>query len=246
MLIIETYADLYPHIKDYPWLKVNESNEITSINYYSATHAVSNNGLPLFPNPYALKCKGIKFNTLSGTILARLFHKFFSLNETSNDINRRSIKKAKVVEKLSGTMVFPLIHPVTNDVRLCAETGTIDDVAIMTETLCNVPINTLRVILNEGYTPIFEFIVPYGRNIIKFDRSSLTLLAVRNTITDTYINNLSNFSQRLGIPILIEYSGQLALDTLRNWKSNKDIILMWDDGYQLKICEYILNKNISK
>lgn len=105
---------------------------------------------------------------------------------------------------------------------------------------------TLRVILNEGYTPIFKFIVPYGRNIIKFDRSSLTLLAVRNTITDTYINNLSNFSQRLGIPILIEYSGQLALDTLRNWKSNKDIILMWDDGYQLKICEYILNKNISK
>lgn len=234
MLIIETYGNINPRIKDYPWLKVSKSNGITSVNYCSVTHAVSNNGLPLFPNPYALECKGIKFNTLNGTILARPLHKFFNLNETSNDTNRRDIKKAKVVEKLSGTTVFPLVHPVTNDVRLCTETGTMDDVAIMAETLCNVPINTLRVILNEGYTPIFEFMVPYGSNIIKFDRSSLTLLAVRNTITGTYINNLSTFSQRLGIPILTEYSGQLALDTLRKWESNKDIILVWDDGYRLK------------
>ena len=226
MLIIETYADLYPHIKDYPQLRVSESNGITSINYCSATHAVSNNGLPLFPNLYALECKGIKFNTLSGTILARPFHKFFSLGETPNNSNKRGIKKAKVVEKLSGTMIFPLVHSVTNNVRLYTETGTLDDVAIMAESLCNVTINTLRVILNEGYTPIFEFIVPYGSNIIKFDRSSLTLLAVHNTITGTYINNLSTFSQRLGISILTEYSGQLALDTLRKWESNKDIILV--------------------
>jgi RNA ligase len=154
--------------------------------------------------------------------LARPFHKFFSLGETPNNSNKRGIKKAKVVEKLNGTMVFPLVHSVTNDVRLYTETGTLDDVAIMAETLCNVTINTLRVILNEGYTPIFEFIVPYGSNIIKFDRSSLTLLAVHNTITGTYINNLSTFSQRLGISILTEYSGQLALDT----ESNKDIILV--------------------
>lgn len=239
MLVIKTFDDLYQHIKDYHWLKVSKWDEgqskgLVSVNYCNLTHAASETSLPVFPNPYALECRGIKFDALTGSILARPFHKFFNLGEVPDGMDGRSITEAKVLEKLDGSMVYPLVHPVTNDVRLCTKAG-ITDVSIMAETLCNVPVSVLRSIILEGYTPIFEFTSPYQRIVIRYGESSLTLLAVRNTITGEYVSDLSALSERLSIPIITDYTGQLAIETVKGWEDKEGIVLVWDDGHRLKI-----------
>ena len=234
MLIIETYADLYLHIKEYPWLKVSKSNGLLSVNYCNFTHAASETHLPVFPNPYSLECRGIKFDVLTGQILARPFHKFFNLGEVPNDLSDRDITQAKVLEKLDGSMVYPLIHPISNDVRLCTKAG-ITDISVMAETLCDTPVGVLKAIILEGYTPIFEFTSPSQRIVIRYNDSSLSLLTVRNIITGEYVNDLNSFSKRLGIPIVTEYTNSLAIETVKKWEDKEGIVLVWDDGYRLKV-----------
>lgn len=243
MLTIKTFDDLYPHIKDYPWLQITNKEEdgMVSVMYSVLNHADQETDIPLFPNEWAKECRGIKFHADTKDILARPFNKFFNLGEVEGDLDNHDLSKAQVLEKLDGSMVYPIIHPLTNKVRLCTKAG-ISEISIQAEQETNPPLRVMRQIIEEGYTPIFEYTSPKNRIVIRYNTSSLTLLAVRHMITGEYVQDLSSFCKRLGIPIVKQYEDQLALEEVRKWKGSEGIVLVWSNGYRLKLKaeEYVL------
>lgn len=241
MLVIKTYEDLYPYIYEYPWLKVKETEGILSVNYCNFTHAECDTELPVFPNAYALECRGIKFNVTTREVIARPFHKFFNLGEIEGDLVNKDITEALVVDKLDGSMVYPIIHPLSNKVCLCTKAG-ITEVSQLAEELTNPPLDVMREIMEEGYTPIFEFTSPHQQIVLRYKESSLTLLAVRHMISGEYVEDLRPFSNRLGIPIVNHYEGYIALDKIKEWKDKEGVVLVWNDGFRLKVKadEYVL------
>lgn len=231
-LKIETIEDLEPYIKDYPWFKKVTKEGITAIVYSTFSYGDflkehSGSKIPMFPNQESLECRGIMFDAQTGEILARPFNKFFNFHECPNDIGVRDLKDATVLEKLDGSMVVPIIHPLSKEVRLCTKQG-IGPVSVLVESLTNISRDVLKEIIQEGYTPIFEFTSPEQRIVLKYEDSRMTLLAVRHMVNGNYCDEqqLNGFSLRLNVPLVHKYEGSIALEEVAKWEGRCGISMV--------------------
>ena len=134
-----------------------------------------------FADPELMECRGIKFDK-NGLILARPFRKFFNYGEQGAQL---PIHQPHVItEKLDGSM----IHPAKLDRRVFMMTRKgHTDVAKQAERhiLSAFDIEYLVFCLDmmkAGWTPIFEYIGPDNRIVLRYETSSLVLLAMRHTI----------------------------------------------------------------
>lgn len=136
------------------------------------------------------ECRGIIFDSVTGDILRRPFHKFFNVSERDEtQLSRLDFSNEHWIDiKLDGSMIAVFIHqgeliygtkmvaPDFNElVKQFVEAAEIDYNSFCRDTI------------RAGYTPIFEFMHPQKRIVIDYGKPALTLLAVRNMVTGQYL-----------------------------------------------------------
>ena len=137
------------------------------------------------------EARGIIFDSKTGDILRRPFHKFFNVNEreeTQDHVVDLSRPHA-ILEKLDGSMCSVFAHGdkliwgtkmVAQDFHEMIEhfikSSNIDYEGFCWETI------------NSGYTPIFEWMHPQKRIVIDYGKEpNLILTAIRHMITGEYV-----------------------------------------------------------
>lgn len=108
--IINNIEDLLPYIKDKKEIAISKRSNGTTVVCYNVEDGDT------FSNDYAIECRGIVFDTLSGNIIGRPLHKFFNLGESERtrieNFNWNEV--VAVWDKLDGSMITS--HRVGKDI----------------------------------------------------------------------------------------------------------------------------------
>lgn len=191
--VIQTINDVLPHIEGRTEFKVTVKDSYTVINYVVCkddTFDLNANGIT---GAMRRECRGLIFDTHTGAIISRPFHKFFNLFEREEtqpsvvDITQPHI----IMEKMDGSMIRPFM--LNGHIRLGTKMG-ITDVAMQAETFLaghegsEAAYDFMQECINYNITPLFEFVAPDNKIVLEYTESDLVLLAMRNNITGDYID----------------------------------------------------------
>lgn len=185
------------------------------------------------------ECRGIKFAP-DGTCIARPFAKFHNLGEKPHTMQDALPWNAPhvVLEKLDGSMVHPMV--VDGEILWCTRAG-------VTEVSLKAPITTPVAVLAEeslerGLTPIFEYIGPSNRIVLRYDTDDMILTGIRNIETGalTPYYELRRIGQHYGVPVVNAYGSNIVeiasfLEHTRNLKDAEGYVVRWHDGGMVKI-----------
>jgi RNA ligase len=94
-------------------------------------------------------------------------------------------------------------------------------------------------LINDGYTPIFEWMHPQKRIVIDYGKEpALTLLAVRNMITGVFAD-ISDIDPDYGVPIVEQHSKvtdpKAFMEYVHDLKNAEGFVIRWADGHRVKI-----------
>lgn len=196
-------------------------------------------------------CRGLIFDR-DGNVLAKRFHKFFNANERpETHYSQINLSKPHIVlDKLDGSMVTPIFHRNTNSFRLGTKMG-VTDISVQAEQfIASKPQyeKFFRKLQDNNITPIFEWISPENRIVVKYPESNLVLLAARYNNTGQYVpyHQMVDWGASNAIPVVKAYDTiSDIMEFIERMRGEKDIegyVLRFDDGHALKFkCEdYIL------
>lgn len=136
------------------------------------------------------ECRGIIFDSKTGDIIRRPFHKFFNVNEREETQDHRLdfSKEHWIDTKLDGSMIAVFMHQgeIVYGTKMVAPDfhelvkKFVDASDVDYEGFC-------RKVIADGHTPIFEFMHPQKRIVIDYGKEpALTLLAVRHMVTGQF------------------------------------------------------------
>lgn len=203
---------------------------------------------------YAIRreCRGIKFDTATGNIICRPYHKFFNVNEKEetqiHEINLQS--QHRVLAKLDGSMITPFM--VQGEVRYGTKMGVTEVSGPVEEFARKHPFYSAwsRHLLAQNLTPIFEWTSRKQRIVIDYPEDRLVLTAVRNMITGEYIDftDFDSFGPLISfkfpecngeVPI-VEHFDEISdladfIETNRSASGIEGWVLRFHDGHCVKI-----------
>ena len=245
--------DVIPHIEDRPEFKVMNKGWYTVINYMVA-----------FEDTFSLirershynmwvrrECRGLIFNTATGELISRPYHKFFNVGEREEtqygNINWNM--PHVILEKLDGSMIRPI--PTLEGFRLGTKAG-ITDVAMNAEVFIGDKPQYgtfIRAMIEGGMTPILEWCSRKNRIVVDYPEDQLILTGIRNLTKGNYLPyfNMVELASHYDIP----YVNALAqgsnmdenqLDCIRLWDDGEGVVIRFDNGHMVKVKadEYIL------
>ena len=234
---IEHISQLLPSIEGRQDFVVKRTPWYTAIDYVYV-------GKDTFDDPLRLECRGIKFHP-DGTLMARPFHKFFNIGEELRPEEIDLSVPHIVMEKLDGSMV----HPALLDDELVFMTRMGDtDIAKAAFSFAEkhdpMMLQFCRDALNKGFTPIFEYVSPDNRIVVRYEEPALILLAIRNTRTGEYlwdmgVGDMPTVSiDRRGISTDIHS----FIDAVKGLKGKEGFVIRFENGLTLKMKadEYVL------
>lgn len=231
--------DIIPHITDEGTLKYFrkvDKEGYTFINYNLMMPAVFPpvEGSPedKLRSKIRRECRGITFDSQTGLIVSRPFHKFFNLGEPSAGDNPNPLHQSHVIlEKLDGSMLRPLPNG-----RWATKMG-VTDVALDAETF--VAKNWkyqdfVGVWMSHGMTPIFEYVGPHNRVVLEYPEN-MYLLAMRNNTTGAYFpyEEMVLAARPFAIPFVRR--DNRTLDQVKEDDSSEGIVIKYSTGHMLKV-----------
>lgn len=193
---------------------------------------------------YAIRreCRGIKFDTATGNIISRPYHKFFNVNERDETqvSNIDMHINHEIFAKLDGSMITPLI--VDGVVRYGTKMGVTEVSKPVEEFVSQHPFynDWCRQIISQNITPIFEWLSRKQRIVIDYPEDKLVLTAMRDNHTGEYLD-MDGFTASLGteIPVVDSASAIKSLDdfinTMRTASGVEGWVLRFYDGHCVKI-----------
>ena len=221
--------DILPHV----WHKeeiahyVREEEGYQVLNYLYVTPDT-------FDSDWALECRGIKFD-LEGNLIARPFHKFFNLGERQSfrDLDWKNLKYIQT--KHDGSMVHPVL--LNGEVRLMTRAGFSDQSRAaeryMREHKPELE-SILKLSLEGGKTPIYEYVSPDNRIVVKYRTTELRLLDIRDNLTGVYSDCCVShyFTDDL----------KTFIDEVKDWKDSEGVVFSFNNGHKIKLKadEYVL------
>jgi RNA ligase len=238
---IEHISQVTPLVKDNPAFVIADKGEYTVINYLLASPEV-------FPevdtkeDAILRECRGIAFDSKSGKIISRPFHKFFNLEERPETrlIWAETWEKFTAYEKLDGSMIRPLFLP--SGMRLGTRMG-ITDVAMQAEQfIVRYPNYEIFMELchKNGYTPIFEWCSRKQRIVLDYSEDNLVLLAIRDTKSGIYLSkaDIYEYGHSLGIPVVrasdFRYMQDVA-DHTKKLEGQEGYVIVFNSGHRVKV-----------
>ena len=246
--------DVIPHIEDRPEFKVMEKDWYTVINYmvafedtFSLLRERSHHNMKI-----RRECRGLIFDTATGNLISRPYHKFFNAGEREETaINKINLYEPHVVlEKLDGSMIRPI--PTKEGFRLATKAG-ITEVAMNAEYFIADDLDYADFIngcIEANLTPIFEWCSRKNRIVVDYPEDQLILTAVRNTFSGTYLPyyNIVEMAEHAGIPYVKAVDGlavqniDLFVKQVREWDDGEGVVIRFLSGHMVKIKadEYVL------
>ena len=251
---INHIEDVIPHIKDCSEFKVMEKDWYTVINYMVASEDTFS--LIRHRTHYNMwmrrECRGLIFDTETGNLISRPYHKFFNVGEREETaINKVNLYEPHVVlEKLDGSMIRPI--PTKEGFRLATKAG-ITDVAMNAEVFIADKTNYgtfINKCIQKGTTPIFEWCSRKNRIVVDYPEDQLILTAIRYNDSGSYIEYkvMLDYATAWNIPVVKAVDGlaiqdiNLFVKQVREWDDGEGIVLRFDTGHMLKVKadEYVL------
>lgn len=189
---IEHIDDILPHIDDKSFKVIAKDCGNTYINYVrmgpETFPPVMGNESDRWTARVRRECRGIAFNTETGELVSRPFHKFFNVGENEHvTLEHFGFHRPHVVmDKLDGSMVRPI--PTPYGVRWGTKMGITDTSNLAELYIFNkVPLRKLALdCFKMGVTPIFEFVSPQNRIVAAYSEPRMVLLAMRDNLTGHY------------------------------------------------------------
>ena len=204
------------------------------------------------------ECRGIIFDSKTGDIIRRPFHKFFNVNEreeTQDHVIDLSRPHA-ILEKLDGSMIAPFW--VGGDVgkfiwgTKMGETDVAKPVEAFVEANPNYRM-FMKQMLNRGMTPIFEWCSRKQRIVLDYKEDQLILTAVRNMVTGEYMSRdqMEREAANAHIPVVRQFEPQTDmkafLEYVRDLEDLEGFVVRFDDGHMLKLkCHWYLQIHKAK
>lgn len=248
---IKNISDVLPHIDDS--FRVVVKDDLTFINYNMM-------GSDVFPDVVesstllgareALRaairreCRGIVFDTATGVLVSRAYHKFFNAGERESlaldliDVDADHC----VLEKLDGSMIRPL--PTVGGIRWGTKMG-VTDVALLAETfVADKPeyYELAEVCISKNSTPIFEFCSRDTQIVIDHpvDRMMLTAIRANDSGEYTPFAALHATGALFGIPVVDRLSvsvGDMAkfVVDVKAETEGEGVVLRFADGHMVKV-----------
>lgn len=208
-------------------------------------------GKDTFDDPIRLECRGIKFRE-DGYILSRPLHKFFNIGEKQSLEDIDFSEPHEVMEKLDGSMIHTAV--IDDEVHFITRMG-ITDHAITAKKRHMTPDieHFARACADFGWTPVFEWTAPDNRIVLPYEKSELTLLALRTKLTGHYFGP-KNFDKlfHCTIKTVKTYNpfdpkdSKSMYDSLRRESGIEGRVIRFADGHHVKVkCdEYVLHHKV--
>jgi RNA ligase len=243
---INHISDVIPHIEDRPEFKVMEKDWYTVINYMVAFEDTFSliRGRSHYNMWMRRECRGLIFDTATGNLISRPYHKFFNVGERDEtQIDKLNFSSSHVVlEKLDGSMIRPI--PTPEGFRLGTKAG-ITDVAMNAEVFIGDKPHYAKFInycIENGLTPIFEWVSRKNRIVVDYPKDQLILTGIRNLTKGNYLPyfNMVELASHYDIPYVIAFSGSVPIDedlinTIRAWDDGEGVVIRFEDGHMVKI-----------
>ena len=199
------------------------------------------------------ECRGMIFDSKTGDIIRRPFHKFFNVNErdeTQDHVIDLSRPHA-ILEKLDGSMIAPFI---VNGQMIWGTKMGATDVAKPVEEFVYAHRNYHHYawkMIMRGYTPIFEWCSRKQRIVLDYKEDQLILTAVRKMTTGEYVPLEWTPVAEFRIPLVREFAPQTDmkafLEYVRDLEDLEGFVVRFDDGHMLKLkCHWYLQIHKAK
>lgn len=242
---ITNINDVLPFIEGRNEFRVMQKDWYTVVNYavaFEETFQWDDNDYGGFV--VRRECRGLIFDTETGNLISRPYHKFFNAGEKDEtQLNKINLCEPHVVlEKLDGSMIRPI--PTKEGFRLATKAG-ITDVAMNAEVFIVDKPHYAEFILeciNQGLTPIFEWVSRKNRIVVDYPEDQLILTAVRDNETGKYIHHsyLMCWGTYWGIPVVKAIAGdetdiQKVVDHIRKWDDGEGVVIRFDSGHMVKV-----------
>lgn len=248
--IITNIADVLPAIQDRPEFIVAKKEGYDVINYMvnleDTFPPIKIPRLGRGPTKQARldamrrECRGIKFDSATGEIIARPYHKFFNANEREEtrldkfDLDL-DFGDHLILEKLDGSMVHPMV--VNDSIRWCTKMG-ITDTSMQAEEFVA---NNMKYqemageLLNDGFTPIFEWCSNKNRIVLDYPEDRLVLTAVRWRVDGNYYTyaGLQQLGRYWNVPIAPIVNKNI--EEIAKLENTEGIVIRFEDGHMLKM-----------
>jgi len=254
---IRTISDVLPHIEGRDEFIVAEREGYTVINYVVAmadTFGSVSIGSKLirgapkeFHYDYSSlvrrECRGLIFDR-DGNIMSRPFHKFFNVNERDEtQVNKIDMLQPHIImEKMDGSMIRPIL--VDGYLRLATKMG-VTEVSMQAEEWLAAQDSEykewLRAYIDNGYTPIFEWVSPFNQIVLAYEEADLVLLAIRENVTGRYLDLDEEMTEiRCPFTVVPRYGsmeGNIVdyINRQREAEGREGDIIAFADGHRLKI-----------
>ena len=251
---IKHIDDVIPHIEDRPEFKVIVKDWYTVVNYMVAFDDTFS--LIRERSHYNMKirreCRGLIFDTATGNLISRPYHKFFNAGEREETaINKINLYEPHVVlEKLDGSMIRPI--PTKEGFRLGTKAG-VTDVAMNAEYFIADKKHYSQFIhkcFQRNITPIFEWCSRKNRIVVDYPEDQLILTAMRYVSDGNYVHYdaMKNYASARDIPVVKAVDGlavqniDLFVKQVREWDDGEGVVLRFDNGHMVKVKadEYVL------
>jgi len=248
-------SDVVPHIEDRQEFKVMVKDWYTVINYMvafedtfpSVNVAGGSSKMRFarsFENAIRRECRGLIFDTATGQLISRPYHKFFNAGERDEtQLDKINLSEPHVVlEKLDGSMIRPI--PTVEGFRLATKAG-VTDVAMNAEVfIADKPhyAQFINKCIQKGTTPIFEWCSRKNRIVIDYPKDSLVLTAMRLVDTGNYVSykTMKQYAEAWIIPVVKAIAGDATditkvVEHIRKWDDGEGVVIRFDDGHMVKI-----------
>lgn len=224
-------------------VKVDEENGYTVVNYLV-------NFEDTFPSvtdrrtALLRECRGITFDTATGKVISRKYHKFFNLGERAETLPTAIdwSKPYRRFKKLDGSMITPLL--IRGEVRFCTKMG-LTGVAAPVDTWAKDRVEYhefCKYWMSQCKTPIFEWCSRIQRIVIDYPVTQLILTAIRDNESGEYMDaaELKEEAASYGIPICSFSHEQTGLDEdvieeIRAIEGEEGDVFRWADGTMIKL-----------
>ena len=206
------------------------------------------------------ECRGIIFDTATGDIIRRPFHKFFNVNEreeTQDHVIDLSQSHA-ILEKLDGSMIAPFI--VDGQMIWGTKMGATDvakPVEAFVEAHSEYRIYA-KFMLSRGYTPIFEWCSRKQRIVLDYSEDQLILTAVRDLVSGRYVSRdlMMINAENYNIPVVRTWDIGLEMDNktmksfigyVRDLEDREGFVVRFSDGHMIKLkCDWYVQIHKAK
>ncbi len=242
-------SDILPHIEGWDEFRVMEKGWYTVINYMVAFEETFSYDSPDGSDSYhnmsvRRECRGLIFDTETGQLISRPYHKFFNAGERDEtQLNKIDLTKPHVVlEKLDGSMIRPI--PTKEGFRLATKAG-VTDVAMNAEVFIadkSYYAHFIGKCFQRNITPIFEWCSRKNRIVVDYPEDQLILTAMRYVSDGSYVTYevMKNYATAWGIPVVKAIAGDetditKVIDHIRKWDDGEGVVIRFDDGHMVKI-----------